>query len=54
VVNQLTFRDDVLFLDAPCGFGRNALALADKGYDVIAVDRDVNRIGLHPVPKTPS
>ncbi|WP_363323942.1 hypothetical protein [uncultured Bradyrhizobium sp.] len=31
-------------LDAPCGFGRNALALAFRGYDVIAVDNDVARL----------
>jgi SAM-dependent methyltransferase len=27
-------------LDAPCGFGRNALPLAEKGFNVIAVDKD--------------
>src|SRR5579872_1678324 len=31
-------------LDAPCGFGRNALALASLGYDVIAVDNDIARL----------
>lgn len=31
-------------LDAPSGFGRNALALADRGYHVIAVDRDEDRL----------
>jgi predicted RNA methylase len=31
-------------LDAPCGFGRNALALAARGYDVVAVDRDIDRL----------
>ncbi|SHN66200.1 class I SAM-dependent methyltransferase [Bradyrhizobium erythrophlei] len=31
-------------LDAPCGFGRNALALASLGYDVIAVDNNVDRL----------
>ena len=29
-------------LDAPCGFGRNALALASRGYNVIAVDNNVD------------
>ncbi|WP_420969325.1 class I SAM-dependent methyltransferase [Bradyrhizobium sp. B120] len=29
-------------LDAPCGFGRNALALAARGYDVVAVDKDLD------------
>ena len=31
-------------LDAPCGFGRNALALAARGYHVVAVDRDIDRL----------
>jgi SAM-dependent methyltransferase len=31
-------------LDAPCGFGRNALALAGQGYDVVAVDNDLDRL----------
>lgn len=31
-------------LDAPSGFGRNALALAARGYDVVAVDRDIDRL----------
>jgi predicted RNA methylase len=31
-------------LDAPCGFGRNALALAVRGYDVVGVDRDIWRL----------
>jgi SAM-dependent methyltransferase len=31
-------------LDAPCGFGRNALSLAAKGFDVIAVDKDLARL----------
>lgn len=33
-------------LDAPCGFGRNALALAARGYHVVAVDRDIDRLRL--------
>lgn len=44
VLSQLTFSDHAPILDAPCGFGRNALAVADQGYDVIAVDKDVNRL----------
>jgi SAM-dependent methyltransferase len=44
VLGQLTC-DDAPILDAPSGFGRNALALADQGYHVIAVDKDVNRLG---------
>ena len=31
-------------LDAPCGFGRNAQPLADKGFNVIAVDKDLVRL----------
>jgi SAM-dependent methyltransferase len=31
-------------LDAPCGFGRNALSLAAKGFNVIAVDKDLVRL----------
>jgi SAM-dependent methyltransferase len=31
-------------LDAPCGFGRNALALASQGHDVVAVDHDLDRL----------
>jgi SAM-dependent methyltransferase len=31
-------------LDAPCGFGRNALPLADKGFNVITVDKDLVRL----------
>ena len=45
MLSQLAFSDDALILDAPSGFGRNALALADRGYDVIAVDKDLKRLG---------
>jgi len=45
VLGQLTLSDDTLILDAPSGIGRNALALADQGYDVIAVDKDLDRLG---------
>jgi SAM-dependent methyltransferase len=31
-------------LDAPCGFGRNALPLAAEGFNVIAVDKDPDRL----------
>lgn len=31
-------------LDAPAGFGRNALALAELGWDVVAVDKDADRL----------
>jgi len=31
-------------LDTPCGYGRNALALAARGWNVIAVDNDRGRL----------
>lgn len=31
-------------LDAPCGFGRNALPLADEDFSVIAVDKNLARL----------
>jgi SAM-dependent methyltransferase len=33
-----------LVLDAPCGFGRNALALAVHGFTVLAADHDRGRL----------
>jgi SAM-dependent methyltransferase len=36
----------VTVLDAPCGFGRNSLFLAQRGCNVIAVDIDHERIGF--------
>jgi SAM-dependent methyltransferase len=44
VLDRLTLCADAPILDAPCGFGRNAFALADHGYGVIAVDNDVARL----------
>jgi SAM-dependent methyltransferase len=35
-----------LILDAPCGFGRNALWLAEQGYEVVAVDRNAGRLNF--------
>lgn len=46
----MKFRDRITssygapILDAPAGFGRNALALAALGYDVVAVDKDLDRL----------
>ena len=37
VLDRVTSSYAEPILDAPCGFGRNALALASHGYDVIAV-----------------
>jgi len=36
---------NAFILDAPSGFGRNSVALADRGYDVVAVDKDMGRLG---------
>jgi SAM-dependent methyltransferase len=44
VFDRLALCDDAPILDAPSGFGRNAMALADRGHDVIAVDKDVHRL----------
>jgi SAM-dependent methyltransferase len=44
VLDRLTLCDDAPILDAPSGFGRNAFALADRGREVIAVDKDVGRL----------
>jgi SAM-dependent methyltransferase len=46
ILGQLVSSDDAPILDAPSGAGRNALALADQGHNVIAVDKDVNRLSL--------
>jgi SAM-dependent methyltransferase len=43
-LDQITSSCDAPLLDAPSGFGRNAFALAERGCDVIAVDRDVDRL----------
>ena len=43
-LDRLTSSYGEPILDAPCGFGRNALALAGQGYDVVAVDNDLNRL----------
>ena len=44
VLDRVTSSYSEPILDAPCGFGRNALALASHGYNVIAVDNDVARL----------
>lgn len=35
-----------LVVDAPCGSGRNAVALAARGCTVVAIDRDRKRLGI--------
>jgi SAM-dependent methyltransferase len=32
-------------LDAPCGFGRHSIPLADAGYDVVGVDLSADQLG---------
>jgi SAM-dependent methyltransferase len=44
VLDRIRFSGDAPIFDAPSGFGRNALALADKGYDVVAVDKAPDRL----------
>jgi SAM-dependent methyltransferase len=44
VLDRVTSSYGGPILDAPCGFGRNAVAVASRGYDVIAVDNDVARL----------
>jgi SAM-dependent methyltransferase len=47
---MMTFADDLArnsgspVLDAGCGFGRNAVALALRGLSVVCVDRDTDRL----------
>jgi SAM-dependent methyltransferase len=43
-LDRIALSYDAPILDAPSGFGRNALALAARGYDVVAVDRDIDRL----------
>jgi len=33
-------------IDAPCGYGRNAVALAARGCTVIAIDKDLKRLAV--------
>jgi SAM-dependent methyltransferase len=44
VLDRVRFCGDAPILDAPSGFGRNALALSDRGYDVVAVDKAPDRL----------
>src|SRR5260370_11577811 len=44
--NFLKFDDTLPVLDAPCGFGRNSLFLADQGYNVVGADIDAGRINF--------
>jgi SAM-dependent methyltransferase len=40
-------------LDAPCGYGRNAVALASRGCTVVAVDNDRKRLAILEQTKRP-
>ncbi|WP_091898843.1 class I SAM-dependent methyltransferase [Bradyrhizobium sp. Rc2d] len=43
-LDRFTSSYDKPILDAPCGFGRNAFSIAARGYDVIACDKDTDRL----------
>lgn len=43
-LDRITSSYGAPILDVPAGFGRNALALAALGYEVVAVDKDVGRL----------
>jgi SAM-dependent methyltransferase len=40
----ITFSDNATVLDAPCGFGQNAIALAAQGLSVVSADKDCGRL----------
>jgi SAM-dependent methyltransferase len=42
--DQITALDGGPIVDAPCGYGRNAVALAARGRAVIAIDKDRERL----------
>ena len=44
LLDGITFPEDATALDAPCGFGRNAIALATKGLVVVGADKDCGRL----------
>ena len=44
VLDRLASSYEAPILDAPSGVGRNAFALAARGRDVIALDKDANRL----------
>ena len=44
LLDGITFSENATALDAPCGFGRNAIALAAKGLVVVGADKDFGRL----------
>ena len=44
LLDGTTFSDNATVLDAPCGFGRNAIALAARGLSVVSADKDCGRL----------
>lgn len=44
--DQIASFDKALVVDAPCGYGRNAVALAAHGCTVIAIDKDRKRLAV--------
>jgi len=45
-VDEIALSGDGPVLDAPCGYGRNAVALAARGRTVVAVDNDRRRLAV--------
>ena len=44
--NKIASSDGGLVLDVACGYGRNAIAVAARGYTVVCVDRDLSRLNI--------
>jgi SAM-dependent methyltransferase len=44
LLDGISFSENATALDAPCGFGRNAIALAAKGLVVVGADKDCGRL----------
>jgi SAM-dependent methyltransferase len=44
LLDGISFSENATVLDAPCGFGRNAVALAAKGCVVVGADNDCRRL----------
>lgn len=43
-LQRISLSKDARVLDLPCGFGRHAIWLAEKGYQVVAADLDQDRL----------